>query len=66
MSTLQDEEKKVRTDKQGEFLLDLSDAAMFTVVAHNGDPDLQYLYIHSNRATLFHAGIALVPVLVYR
>lgn len=53
---LRNEEKKVRTDQQGQFLLDLRDGSMFMVVAHNGDPDLQYLCIHANKATLFHAG----------
>ncbi|KAK7506847.1 hypothetical protein BaRGS_00001698 [Batillaria attramentaria] len=38
----------------GELLVVVKDATLFSVTAHDGDPDLRYLCFQSNRASLYH------------
>ncbi|CAH1792670.1 unnamed protein product [Owenia fusiformis] len=55
-SPLKDSEGKVLDDCHGEFLLDIIDGSLFAVTAYNGNPELRYVCIQSNKASLYHNG----------
>lgn len=56
MVMFQDTSGVVQADRHGEVLVQLSDFFLFTVSAHNGDPNLQFLNILANKADLYHHG----------
>ena len=52
----QDDEGLPVPKRHGEFQLEIEEGNLFCTVAYNGDPDLRYVCIHANRATVFHNG----------
>ncbi|XP_045166071.2 autophagy-related protein 2 homolog A-like [Mercenaria mercenaria] len=44
----------VQEDKHGEVLMQISDLLLFTVSAHNGDPNIQFVNVLVNKADLYH------------
>ncbi|XP_052273890.1 autophagy-related protein 2 homolog A-like isoform X2 [Dreissena polymorpha] len=49
-----DVEGVAQSDRHGEVLIQLLDLQLFTVSAHGGDPNLQYLNILANKVDLYH------------
>lgn len=45
-----------QNDSHGEFLLEIDESCLFVVVGYNGDPELQFLCVQSNRLQLDHNG----------
>ncbi|XP_064622147.1 autophagy-related protein 2 homolog B-like isoform X2 [Lineus longissimus] len=58
---VKDEGGEVIKDMCGELVMEVGDCEVFCVVGHSGNPDLQYLCIHSNKAQIFHAGWLPMP-----
>ncbi|XP_076360508.1 autophagy-related 2 isoform X2 [Tachypleus tridentatus] len=56
-SPLRDASHNVVPGQQGEFQLHSEDAMLFVVSRYLGDPDVGYLCVQSNKATLFHKGM---------
>ncbi|XP_060574248.1 autophagy-related protein 2 homolog B-like, partial [Ruditapes philippinarum] len=45
----------IQQDSHGEVLAQISDLLLFTVSAHNGDPNIQFVNVLVNRADLYHS-----------
>ncbi|XP_066279882.1 autophagy-related protein 2 homolog B-like isoform X2 [Branchiostoma lanceolatum] len=53
---IKDEEGKASEDRQGELLLEVKDGTIFVVVNYQGNPNLGYLFVQTNKAGVFHRG----------
>ncbi|KAI8514937.1 Autophagy protein [Branchiostoma belcheri] len=51
-----DEEGNSSEDRQGELLLEVRDGTIFVVVNYQGNPNLGYLFVQTNKAGVFHKG----------